>query len=184
MSLNTITLSSSCLFSPLSLYLFEADGLTRTPWCSSTLASQSKGLPIDKATLLQILQKGLSEWFGTAGGVNSNEIEIVKIQEPLSGMSRAEESDSGDREVILRFPRSWVLSFTLACCPYCSILTPLLTLCSITPQLLTALPLLTSSTDRIRVLNDSSDLSRFAGFAGRGKNGFKAWKTQLSVAVV
>ncbi|GAA5827597.1 hypothetical protein JCM5353_001632 [Sporobolomyces roseus] len=126
----------------------------------SPLASRTEVLPIDEPTLLQILQKRLSEWFGTAGGVNSNEVEIVEIQEPLSGMSREGELHSADREVILRFPLS------------------------ITPQLLTALPLLTSSTYRIRVLNDSTDLSRFTGSAGRTKSGFNDWKTQLLSAVL
>ncbi|GAA5847402.1 hypothetical protein JCM5353_008094 [Sporobolomyces roseus] len=123
----------------------------------SPVSSRTEALPIDEPTFLQILQKRLSEWFGTAGGVNSNEVEIVEMQEPPSGMSREGESDTGAREVILRFPRS------------------------ITPQLLTALPLLTASTYRIRLLDDSHDLSRFAGFAGRGKSGFNDWKTRILV---
>jgi len=106
MSLNTITLSSSCSFSLLSLSLSEVDGLIGLQSYSSTLSSRSDALPIDEPTLLQILQKRLSEWFGTAGGVNSNEVEIVEIQEPLSGMSGEGQSNSKDREVILRFPRS------------------------------------------------------------------------------
>lgn len=152
--------------------------------CSSPLSSSPEALPIDQATLLQILQKQLSEWFGTAGGVNPNEAEIVEIHQPYSGLSREGESDSGDREVVLRFPRSSVLSFARSCYFYCSVLTLLVTLCSIAPQLFTVLPLLNSSRYRIRLLNDSSDLTRFAGSAGRGNTGFNAWKTQLVSSVV
>ncbi|GAA5942508.1 uncharacterized protein JCM15063_000020 [Sporobolomyces koalae] len=120
------------------------------------LVSTTSGVAADRATMIQLLQKGLSEWFGTTGGVNSNQVDIVTIQSSTSIKAVANlGSNSTDREVILRFPRS------------------------ITPQLITALPLLASSNHRIQVLNDSADPSRLSGFAGRGMHGFEAWKEQL-----
>ena len=44
-------------------------------------------------------QRELGAWFGTTGGVNSNEVEIVSIAE-------CDPKVSGDRRVTLRFPRS------------------------------------------------------------------------------
>ena len=109
MSLNTITLSSSCSFPSLffahSLPPLCALGLTQKQCYSSSLSTPTGSLPIDEPTLLQILQKQLTEWFGTAGGVNSIEIDIVEMQPPASTLLHVDE-DTGDREVILRFPRS------------------------------------------------------------------------------
>ncbi|GAA5881674.1 hypothetical protein JCM16303_005541 [Sporobolomyces ruberrimus] len=64
------------------------------------LASTDTPLPIDRPTLVQLLQKELGEWFGTTGGVNPNEVEIVTIQ-PLQ-----EKQQTSSRNVVLRFPRS------------------------------------------------------------------------------
>ncbi|GAA5998374.1 hypothetical protein JCM5350_005881 [Sporobolomyces pararoseus] len=99
-------------------------------------------IAVDRPTSLQILQKELGEWFGTMGGVNSNEVEVLSVQSTSAtdGVSERE-GVTNDRTVLLRFPRS------------------------ITPQLLTALPLISSSNYRIQLLNDSSDLSRLTGYA-------------------
>ncbi|GAA5911917.1 uncharacterized protein JCM6883_000733 [Sporobolomyces salmoneus] len=115
------------------------------------LVETTTGLAIDRPSLLQLLQKELAEWFGTAGGVNSNEVEVVSVQ-PMTRQSVDGKGISTDRRVVLRFPRS------------------------ITPQLLTALPLMTSSSHRIQLLNDSSDLSRLNGSAGQGRSGYEEWR--------
>ncbi|GAA5911930.1 uncharacterized protein JCM6883_000737 [Sporobolomyces salmoneus] len=115
------------------------------------LVATTTGIPIDRPTLLQLLQKEVGEWFGTAGGVNSNEVEVVSVQ-PMTRQSVEGKEESTDRRVMLRFPRS------------------------ITPQLLTALPLINSSSYRIQLLNDSSDLSRLNGSAGQGRTGYVKWR--------
>ncbi|GAA6018008.1 hypothetical protein JCM11491_000029 [Sporobolomyces phaffii] len=98
------------------------------------LASTTTGMPADRPTLVQLFQQNLGDWFGAAGGVNSNEVEVVSILGSTTVDDAAASND--DRLVLLRSPRS------------------------ITPQLLTALPLFNSSKCRIQVLNDSDDLSR------------------------
>lgn len=64
-------------------------------------------IAVDRPTLLQILQKELGEWFGTMGGVNSNEVEVLSVQSTSAtdGVSERE-GVTNDRTVLLRFPRS------------------------------------------------------------------------------
>ncbi|GAA5906086.1 hypothetical protein JCM5296_001042 [Sporobolomyces johnsonii] len=119
--------------------------------------------PIDRPTLLQLLLKLLAEWFGAAGGVSANEVDVVLINEPAfplpllkaRGTENATAEEAAAREVVIRFPRA------------------------ATNPLLTALPLAASSSYRIEVLSDSSELGRLGGVAGRGKSGYEAWKTGL-----
>ncbi|GAA5874841.1 hypothetical protein JCM1840_003896 [Sporobolomyces johnsonii] len=116
--------------------------------------------PIDRPTLLQLLLKLLAEWFGAAGGVSANEVDVVLINKsafPLNvrGTENATAEEAAAREVVIRFPRA------------------------ATNPLLTALPLAASSSYRIQVLSDSSELGRLGGVAGRGKSGYEAWKTGL-----
>ncbi|GAA5998379.1 hypothetical protein JCM5350_005884 [Sporobolomyces pararoseus] len=121
-----------------------------------SISSTNGAIAVDRPTLLQILQKELGEWFGTMGGVNSNEVEVLNVQTTTEtdGVSERE-GVTNDRTVLLRFPRS------------------------MTPQLLTSLPLISSSNYRIQLLNDSSDLSRLNGYAGQGNSGYEKWKQSL-----
>ncbi|GAA5972487.1 hypothetical protein JCM21900_002108 [Sporobolomyces salmonicolor] len=126
-----------------------------------------RGEPIDRPTLLQLLLKVLGEWFGAAGGVTANEVDVVLIEKAafpsslptVAGAGKAtateEAGELAAREVVIRFPRS------------------------ATTPLLTALALAASTLYRIQVLSDSSELGRLGGVAGRGKSGYDAWTTGL-----
>ncbi|GAA5973471.1 hypothetical protein JCM3765_003216, partial [Sporobolomyces pararoseus] len=72
------------------------------------LVSTSTGIAVDRPTLLQILQRELGEWFGTMGGVNSNEVEVLTVQSTTTtdGNTGKEKEALKDRNVVLRFPRS------------------------------------------------------------------------------
>ncbi|GAA5928147.1 hypothetical protein JCM1841_006145 [Sporobolomyces salmonicolor] len=124
-----------------------------------------RGEPIDRPTLLQLLLKVLGEWFGAAGGVSANEVDVVLIEKAAfpsslptvagAGKATEEAREQAAREVVIRFPRS------------------------ATNPLLTALALAASTLYRIQVLSDSSELGRLGGVAGRGKSGYDAWTTGL-----
>ncbi|GAA6018307.1 hypothetical protein JCM10207_000798 [Rhodosporidiobolus poonsookiae] len=122
--------------------------------------------PVDKVTLLQLLDRVCQEWFGTMGGPGGvGEIEVVHLQESASGAGGAAgvlDAVGGGRarEAVIRFPAG------------------------ATPTLLTALPLslpsLSGQTYRLSILSDSADLQRVSvGPAARGRAGYRAWAGEL-----
>ncbi|GAA5838975.1 hypothetical protein JCM9279_002555 [Rhodotorula babjevae] len=103
--------------------------------------------PVDIPTLVQLLAKTTSDWFGTMGGpVGLAEVDVVLVERAQGG------AEGDNSEVVIRFPAG------------------------ATHDLLTALALSPHpAAFRLSVLRDAADLARLGGGAGRGKAGYAAW---------
>ncbi|GAA6040441.1 hypothetical protein JCM8097_004551 [Rhodosporidiobolus ruineniae] len=111
--------------------------------------------PVDRLTLLQLVDKVLGEWYGAMGGPGGvGEVDVASVQPAAAGAGG--EKDEKAREAVLRFPAG------------------------ATHSLLTALPLSPLSSYHLSVLSHSSDLQRVGPSpAGRGKGGYKSWVAGL-----
>ncbi|BGP57944.1 hypothetical protein JCM8202_002129 [Rhodotorula sphaerocarpa] len=112
---------------------------------------------LDRATALQVLARVLQDLYGTMGGpVGLGEIDILLIEHSeLEGGRFGLGGEGGASEIVIRFPTG------------------------ATHALLTALPLATSASYRLSCLNHSSNLAHLSGPAGRGKRGYKAWRSGI-----
>ncbi|GAA6062183.1 hypothetical protein JCM10212_001347 [Sporobolomyces blumeae] len=121
--------------------------------------------PVDRTTFLAIVHSHVQDWFGTTGGVNPNEIDVVDLAPlarppcaPSTDSPRNDDDDDADekseraRRIWIRFPRST------------------------SSKLLPVLPLLPSPSYRLDLVSDSTDLGRLTGIAANPKRGFDEWK--------